>query len=64
MPLVDEIRNTCSLPNASTPTTQPCRCSPEAKCRTGRLWTYVRDDTLRRAGGSGSHVLLLARSPR
>jgi len=32
--------------------------------RTGRLWTYVRTMRPRRTGGSGSPVLLLARSPR
>jgi transposase len=26
------------------PTTPPCRCWPKGKTRTGRLWTYVRDD--------------------
>jgi transposase len=30
--------------SASMPMTPPCRCWAKGKCRTGRLWTYVRDD--------------------
>ena len=42
-----------------------CRCWPRARRRTGRLWTYVRDD--RPFGGPdppAARVLLLARSRR
>jgi len=35
---------TCSRPSTSMPTRPPSQCWPRGKTRTGRLWTYVRDD--------------------
>ena len=44
MPLVEAIRGHVFAAERSMPTTPPCRCSTSARTRTGRLWTYVRDD--------------------
>ena len=62
MPLYELIRRTCSPPSGSTATTPPCRCWPRARRRTGRLWTYVRDD--RPFGGTAPPAAVFFYSPR
>ena len=42
-------------------TTPPCRCWPRCKTRTGRLWTYVRDD--RPFGGNAPPAAVFFYSP-
>ena len=46
-PLVAALARPCAVPaNGCTPTTRRCRCwsRGRGKTKTGRLWTYVRDD--------------------